>query len=274
MPGTLYVVSTPIGNLEDITYRAVRILGEVSLVACEDTRQTQKLLHRYGISTKAVSYHDHNEAERTPDLLRRLEAGESVALVSDAGTPLVSDPGYRLLSQAAALGLPISPIPGPSALLSAIAASGLPTDRFLFGGFLPAKEQQRRKALEGYRDREYTLVIYESPHRLEECLTEIAAILNDPPVVVGREMTKLHEEFLRGPASRLAREVASRPSVKGECTLVIGRSQTIAEPAEPLADRLQTLLDSGAERMEAIKQIARERGLSKREVYAQIEELK
>ncbi len=226
MAGTLYVVATPIGNLEDITYRAVRILAEVDLIACEDTRLTRKLLNRYGIHKTLLSYHEHNEQRRALELLGRLERGDSIALVSDAGTPLISDPGYRLVSRAAELGIRIVPIPGPSALLAALSAAGLPTDSFLFLGFLPPKASKRRKALERLRNSGATVVLYEAPHRILDTLADVAAVLGDPPVVLARELTKLHEEFLRGPASAVARRLAERPSLKGEFTLLFrGQSQ-------------------------------------------------
>ncbi|RPJ81038.1 MAG: 16S rRNA (cytidine(1402)-2'-O)-methyltransferase, partial [Acidobacteria bacterium] len=198
MPGTLYLVATPIGNLEDITLRALRILREVELVACEDTRQTQKLLHHYGLQKRTISYHEHNEALRAPELIAELEDGASVALVSDAGTPLVSDPGYRLVAKAVERGVRVEPIPGASAVLAALAASGLPTDAFQFGGFLPARSSQRRKLLAGLKDEQATLIFFEAPHRIRETLEQLQPHLGDREIVVGRELTKVHEELLRG----------------------------------------------------------------------------
>jgi len=267
---TLYIVSTPIGNLEDITMRAVRILREVAVIACEDTRQTRKLLEHYGITTPAVSYHEHNEQHRAAQLIERLEAGESVALVSDAGTPLISDPGYRLVTAAIAAGFSVVPVPGASAALGALAAAGLATDAFRFCGFLPPKSGQRRKALEAFRAEDCTLIFYEAPHRILDTLGDIEAVLGSRPVVVARELTKLHEEFLRGSAAEVRAELAGRPGVKGEITLLIGKPAmggSAEAPSMPVEEAVQALEQRGVPRMDAIKQVARERGLSKREVY-------
>src|SRR4051812_45081648 len=192
MPGILYVVATPIGNLDDITYRAVNVLREADLIACEDTRQTRKLLDHFGIAKPALSYHEHNEEARTADLIGRLESGESIALVTDAGTPLVSDPGYRVVHAAAKRGITIVPVPGPSAAIAALSASGLPTDAFRFSGFAPPKSSQRRKLLESLADDPATVVFYEAPHRIVEMLDDIAAVMGSRPVVVAREITKIH----------------------------------------------------------------------------------
>ena len=269
--GTLYIVGTPIGNLEDITYRAVRVLGEAALIACEDTRQTRKLLDHFSIHKPAVSYHEHNEAQRTTDLIERLERGETIALVSDAGTPLVSDPGYRLVREAVARGIPVVPIPGPSAAITALSASGLPTDSFRFAGFLPAKPGQRRRALELLREETATLVFYEAPHRIVETLEDIAAVMGEREVVVARELTKIHEEFLRGAAAVVAAELKSRPTVKGEITLLIAKSEQPAQFEGSIRDSVEILERAGVPRMDAMKQVARERGISKREVYAEME---
>jgi 16S rRNA (cytidine1402-2'-O)-methyltransferase len=270
MPGLLYVVATPIGNLEDITYRAVRVLGEADLIACEDTRQTRKLLDHYDIHKPTISYHEHNEAERTEDLTARLLAGETIALVSDAGIPLVSDPGYRLVHAAIKAGIDVQPIPGPSASLTALAASGLPTDSFHFGGFLPPKAGQRAKLLESLAEEHATLIFYEAPHRILETLEAIEAALGPRPVVVAREITKIHEEFLRGTAAEVRAQLASRDAVKGEITLLIGKA--MAPPADdtPIPEAVEALITGGVPRMDAIKQVARRRGLSKREVYDQL----
>ncbi len=230
MSGTLYIVATPIGNLEDITYRAVRILGEVDLIACEDTRQTRKLLDRYGISKPLVSYHEHNEAARSEELLRELLAGKSIALVSDAGTPLIADPGYRLVERARKQGVAVSPVPGPSALLAALSASGLPTDSFHFGGFLPYKKGRRRRVLEQLKTFAATLVFYETPHRILETLEDVAEVLGPRQVVLAREITKLHEEFLRGTPAEVRGTLRARPSVKGEITLMIRKEQPGQSP--------------------------------------------
>ena len=267
MSGRLYVVSTPIGNLEDITYRAVRILKEVDWIACEDTRTTRHLLDHYGIPTRTVSYHEHNETERAAELVARLEQGETGALVSDAGTPLLSDPGYRVVHAAAAAGIRIEALPGPSALLAALVISGLPTDQFHFGGFLPAKQGQRRHLLESLADEAATLVFYEAPHRILEALDDIAAVLGDRDVVATRELTKMYEEVLRGKPAEIARSLASRDSIRGEFVIMVGKSSTPAAPDVPIEDMIQALIGAGVERMEAMKTVARERGLSKREVY-------
>ena len=265
--GLLYLVATPIGNLEDITYRAVRLLGEADLVACEDTRQTRKLLDHYGIHKPTVSYHDHNEAERTEDLLARLQAGAVVALVSDAGMPLVSDPGYRLVKAAVAAGILVQTVPGPSAALAALAASGLPTDTFRFCGFLPSKPGQRAKALELLADEPATLIFYEAPHRILEALETVAEVLGARPVVVARELTKIHEEFLRGPAAEIRAQLAARDSVKGEFTLLIGKASSPPPDDTPVNEAVDALMREGTPRMDAIKQVARRRGLSKRQLY-------
>ena len=267
MNGRLYVVATPIGNLEDITYRAVRVLGEVDLVACEDTRQTHKLLEHYGIRKPTVSYHEHNEAERTAELLVRLSEGAAIALVSDAGVPLVSDPGYRLVRAAVEAGIRVEPIPGPSALLAALAASGLPTDAFHFAGFLPPKTGQRARALETLRHEAATLIFYEAPHRILETLDAIEEVLGPRPVVVAREITKLHEEFLRGSVPEVRAALAERDAVKGEITLLVGKPAAPVYDDTPLDAAVEALIRGGVPRMDAIKQVARERGLSKREVY-------
>src|ERR1700693_2634514 len=242
MPGRLYVVATPIGNLEDITYRAVRILKEVDLIACEDTRQTRKLLDHYGIEKPAVSYHEHNEAEREPELVARLLAGSAMALVSDAGTPLVSDPGYRLVRAAVENGVPVEPIPGPSAALAALAASGLPTDAFHFGGFLPVKPGQRVKALEAVKDSLATVIFYEAPHRILESLEAIEQVLGPRPVVVARELTKIHEEFLRGTAAEIHAQLAARSVVKGETTILIGQATAPPVDDTPLDEAVDALV--------------------------------
>jgi 16S rRNA (cytidine1402-2'-O)-methyltransferase len=270
--GTLYVVATPIGNLEDISSRALRILGEVDLIACEDTRQTRKLLDRYVISKPLVSYHEHNEQTRSSELLRELLAGKSIALVSDAGTPLIADPGYRLVQQACEQGVSVSPIPGPSAVLAALSASGLPTDSFHFHGFLPAKKAQRRKVLEEWKGSPATLVFYETPHRVLDALEDIAETLGARPLVLARELTKIHEEFLRGTAAELREALAKRPSVKGEIVLLIGKSQIPDVDETPLETAVAKLVQAGVPRMDALKTVARQRGLSKREVYKKLNE--
>jgi len=268
MTGILYIVATPIGNLEDITMRALRVLREVDWVACEDTRQTRKLLEHFGVVKPMMSYYEHNEAARAAELVERLETGVSVALVTDAGTPLVSDPGYRLVQAAIAAGVTVVPIPGPSAAVTALSAAGLPTDAFRFCGFLPAKSSQRKKLLEELKAETCTLIFYETPHRILDALEDVGAVMGSRPTVVGRELTKLHEEFLRGTAEEIRAQLASRPSVKGEMTLLIGKADEAAELDDtPLEDAVRLAEQQGLPRMDAIKQVAKKRGLSKREVY-------
>lgn len=267
MPGRLYVVSTPIGNLEDITYRAVRILKEVAWIACEDTRTTGHLLHHYGIETKTISYHDHNEAGRAPELLNRLMQGENGALVSDAGTPLLSDPGFRLIRGLVAHGIKIEPIPGASAMLAGLVVSGLPTDQVHFGGFLPPKQGARKRVLEGFREEQATLIFFEAPHRIVDSLADIVATLGDRDVCVARELTKLYEEVLRGKASEVLAQLQARESIRGEFVVLIGKGEEPVGEERPIAEAIEMLVEAGIPRMDAIKTLARERGLSKREVY-------
>lgn len=273
MPGILYLVGSPIGNLEDITFRAIRILKESSLIACEDTRRTRILLDHYGIEKPLISYHDHNESERAGNLIERIAAGESVSLISDAGMPLVADPGYRLVTAAIAAGIEVQPIPGPSALLAALSASGLPTDAFRFAGFLPAKSSQRADVLESHRNEPATLIVYEAPHRLLSALADIDRILGGRPVVVARELTKAHEEFLRGTARQILDILEARAAVKGEITLLIGKAARHDAPPPdetPLEEAVAACVREGLSRMDAIKTVARRRGLSKRQVYQQL----
>jgi 16S rRNA (cytidine1402-2'-O)-methyltransferase len=271
MTGTLYLVATPIGNLEDITYRAVRTLGEVDLIACEDTRHSRKLLDHYGIAKPVVSYHEHNEASRAEELVEKLAAGKNVALVSDAGMPLVSDPGYRVVAAAIRAGIRVVPVPGPSAVVAALAASGLAIDAFYFGGFLPPKSGQRARALEAVRDESATLIFYEAPHRILETLGDVEKILGPRPVVVARELTKVHEEFLRGTAGEVRALLAARPSVKGEITLLIGKGDEPASESSTIEEAVEARMRAGMPRMDAIKEVARERGLAKRDVYRRMQ---
>lgn len=274
MPGRLYLISTPIGNLEDITLRALRILREdVSAIACEDTRHTQKLLEHFEFRKQLVSYHEHNEQERTPELIAMLERGESIALVSDAGTPLVSDPGYRLVRAAVESQIAVVPVPGPSAILAALAASGLPTDAFRFAGFVPPKEAARRKFYASLRDESATVIAYESPHRVLESLADAAAVLPDRPIALARELTKVHEEFLRGTAAEVHRELAARGALKGEFTLVIGKGGAGERGLDPQAELERLQAQEGLDRMTAIKAVAKRFHLPKREVYRLAEEL-
>jgi 16S rRNA (cytidine1402-2'-O)-methyltransferase len=267
MAGILYLVATPIGNLEDISYRAIRILKEADVIACEDTRRTRTLLDHYGIRSPLVSYHEHNESRRAAEIVTSLLEGKKVALVSDAGSPLVSDPGYRLVRQAVAHDIRIEVLPGACALVAALSGSGLATDAFHFAGFLPAKTSQRRKVLESLKDEEATLLFYEAPHRVLATLEDIESVLGARPVVLAREMTKVHEEFLRGTAAEVREALQARPSVKGEITLVVGRPESPAVDEKPLEEAVTELIAAGIPRMEAIKSVARRRGLAKREVY-------
>ncbi len=226
--GVLFVVATPIGNLEDVSLRTLRVLKEVTLIAAEDTRHTRKLLSRHGISARLESYHDHNKERKTPQLLERLRAGDSIAVVSDAGTPGVSDPGYYLVRRAAEAGVPVVPIPGPTAIIAALSACGLPTDRFAFEGFLPSKPGKRKKRLEALLQEERTLIFYESPRRLKRFIAEIAECLGNREVVIAREVTKMHEEFIRGRAQELAGRLGE---VRGECTVIVAPSS--GETSDP-----------------------------------------
>lgn len=225
-PGTLYVVSTPIGNLEDTTLRAVKTLKSVHVVAAEDTRRTLKLLNHFQISTSITTYHDHNKEAKAPMLARTLESGKDVALVSDAGTPGIADPGFYLVRMAIERGLRVVPIPGPSAPIASLSASGLPTDRFVFEGFLPAKKGKRLERLRALRDEERTVIIYESPHRIRRLLEEVLAVMGNRRAVLARELTKLHEEFLRGSVEEIIQRVDEKASVRGEMTLLIGGEKT------------------------------------------------
>lgn len=276
----LYLVATPIGNLEDITFRAVRVLKEVDLIACEDTRQTQKLLNHYGIATRTISYHEHNEMTRAAELVKEMQEGASVALVSDAGMPGISDPGFRLVSLAIRHHLPVVPIPGAAAFLAALVASGLPTDSFRFSGFLPAKRGERRAALEAVKTSPRTQVFYEAPHRVLETLKDICEVLgNNRHVVIAREVTKLHEEFLRGRANEVLEILKSRAGVKGEITLLIGRaeegeSRVSAETKGNVSIRQriqQIVAEEKIDEKAALKKVAKERGISKSEAYREMQ---
>jgi 16S rRNA (cytidine1402-2'-O)-methyltransferase len=273
-PGpSLYLVATPIGNLEDITLRALRVLKEVDLIACEDTRQTLKLLSHYGIKTRLVSYHEHNEMTKAAELVVDLEGGAKIALVTDAGMPGISDPGFRLIALAIRHHVPVIPIPGACAFLAALVASGLPTDSFRFSGFLPSKSGQRRKLLESVKDSPRTQVFYEAPHRLLETLADVVEVLgNDRHVVVAREVTKLHEEFLRGRAEEILKELKARGDVKGEITLLIAKAEEGSAPsaseAVTVAQRVKQIMsEEKADEKAALKKVAKERGIGKSEAY-------
>jgi 16S rRNA (cytidine1402-2'-O)-methyltransferase len=267
MAGVLHIVATPIGNLEDITLRALRILKEADLIAAEDTRHTRILLSQYDIRTPLISYHEHNEKMQAPKLVERLLRGENIALVSDAGTPAIADPGYRLIVEAIRAGVQVNPIPGPSALATVLSASGLPTDRFIFEGFLPARKQERETKLQALRDEARTLVFYEAPHRLKESLADMRRILGDREMVVAREVSKVHEEFLRGTIDEVLARLADR-DVKGELTVVMRGSagQTRVSEAELKAE-IQRLANGGTGVKEISEVLGNRYQLAKRTVY-------
>jgi len=273
--GCLYLVATPIGNLEDITLRALRILKEADKIACEDTRHTQKLLTHYDIHKPLVSYHEHNELTRAPELVLAMEQGAKIALVSDAGMPLVSDPGHRLVTLCLRHHIPVVPIPGPSALLAALSASGLPNEEFLFVGFLPARSGERRRALERLRIEDRTMIFYEAPHRVAECVADAREVLGNRNACIAREITKVHEEFRRGKLSELSSSLDERPA-RGEITLLIGPEEagdvrTRANSTQSLADRVEELIrQAKLDRKEALKLAAKERGLTRRDAYTQL----
>jgi 16S rRNA (cytidine1402-2'-O)-methyltransferase len=273
--GCLYLVATPIGNLEDITLRALRVLKEVDQIACEDTRHTLKLLNHFEIHKPLVSYHEHNELTRASELVLAMERGATVALVSDAGMPLVSDPGHRLVTLAIRHHIPVVPIPGPAALLAALSASGLPSEEFLFLGFLPARSGERQRALERLRIEDRTLVLYEAPHRIHDTIADSVAILGDRPACLAREVTKLHEEFRRGKLTDIFQTLNEHPA-KGEITLVIGPPEkgvpgANIDTAQSLAARVDELMHQAKlDRKEALKLAAKERGMSKRDAYRQL----
>jgi len=276
-PGVLYVVATPIGNLEDITYRAVRVLKEVDLIACEDTRQTRKLLDHYGIDRPMVSYHEHNENERAQELLEKLKRGATIAQVSDAGMPGISDPGYRVVKVAIEQGIQVVPIPGASAVIAALAASGLATDAFEFRGFLPAKAGQRQTTLEQISSHQQTVIFYEAPHRIVETLEDLVRILGPRRrVVIARELTKLHEEFIRGTAQEVL-ETARRRELKGEITLLVGKAEIGGSSTveKDLRIRLADLMrEQKLDEKAALKVLAKEMGRSKSQVYRELQRKK
>lgn len=277
MAGTLYLVATPIGNLEDITHRAIRILREVKIIACEDTRHTRKLLNHYSIQTRTVSYHDHNESDRARELLKELETGVDIAVVSDAGTPGISDPGFQLARLAIEAGIQVVPIPGPSALVSALITSGLPADVFFFGGFLPPRSGARRTRLAELRSTPATLVFYEAPHRIAATLRDALEILGEREAVVARELTKMHEEIVRGRLSELEARFSTGERARGEMVLVIDRSVIESEPeagvdgaVTSIAELVAKLESEGADHRTALKKAARQLGLSRDEAYRRL----
>ena len=274
--GILYLVATPVGNLEDISLRALRILKEVDLIACEDTRHTAKLLTHYGIRTHSQSYHKFNEESRAQQLVQMLREGKNIALVSDSGTPLISDPGYELVSSCRREGIQVIPIPGPSAAIAALIASGLPAESFCFAGFLPSKGSLRKRRLEELAGLPVTLILYEAPHRLLSSLEDMAAILGPRRATMARELTKLHEELLHGTLPELLNILQARDRIKGEITLVIERGENVpvaAEYPESLRQHLEEeMRKTSLPRNEALKSVAKQRGITRREAYNQLNE--
>src|SRR3989442_1633427 len=279
-PG-LYLVGTPIGNLEDITLPALRVLKEADLIACEDTRQTQKLLNHYGVATRTISYHEHNEMTRAPELVLELERGARVALVTDAGMPGISDPGFRLISLAIRHHMPVVPIPGPTAFLAALVASGLPTDSFRFSGFLSAKRGQRRQMLDSIKDSPRTQVFYEAPHRVKQAVEDIVEVLGEGRhIVIAREVTKIHEEVLRGRAAEVLETLTARGEIKGEVTLLIAKADeteknTATSSRGTARQRLEQIMaEKKLDEKTALKKVAKEMGVSKSEVYRELQRSK
>jgi len=271
--GTLFIVATPIGNLEDITQRALRVLREADLIACEDTRHTRKLLNHFAITTATISYHEHNEQERAEELCEALESGKNVALVSDAGTPLISDPGFRVVQAAVDRGISVVPIPGASAVITALSVSGLRTDQFLFAGFLPARTGARRAKLNELRTVAGTLIFYEAPHRIKATLKEALDVFGDRQAVIARELTKLHEEFARGTLSELLEKFLQNETPRGEMVLIIsGQAAELpfpstTDPNVRLGERMEQLEGEGLDQKSALKQAAKELGMKRADAY-------
>jgi len=273
MPGTLYLVATPIGNLADITHRALQVLQDVDLIACEDTRHTHKLLKHYGINTKTISYHEHNEQQRAEQLIDLLKQGSDIAVVSDAGTPAISDPGFRLVRAAIQSDVMVVPVPGPSALISALIAAGLPTDEFFFAGFLPSRANARRTRLSELRSVPGTLIFYEAPHRLATTLRDAFEILGERESVVARELTKLHEEIKRGRLSELSGHYADQEAPRGEIVVLIDRNvigETEVKTEASVAALVDRFEQDGLDHRAALKKAARELGLSRAEAYRRL----
>ncbi|MFV9691311.1 MAG: 16S rRNA (cytidine(1402)-2'-O)-methyltransferase [Desulfobacteria bacterium] len=267
--GRLFVVATPIGNLEDITLRALRILKEVDLIAAEDTRHTRKLLAHYAISTQLVSYHDHNKESRAPELIEKLKGNWDIALVSDAGTPAISDPGYFLIGRAKEGGIRVVSVPGACAAVAALSISGLPSDRFLFIGFLARKKKKRTEVLQGLKSKGMTLIFYESPHRLLRTLAELVSLVGDRSAVVARELTKYHEEVIRGSLSEILATLSDRDRIRGECTLLVeGRKEKEFKSDELVVDELERLAKEGSVSVkDAVRTVAGKHGISRGRVY-------
>jgi len=273
--GCLYIVGTPIGNPRDITLRALDVLREVDVIAAEDTRNTGRLLQHHGIRTRLISFQEHNEERRIPDLMERLGRGNTMALVSDAGTPSVSDPGYRLVEAAIAAGVPVVPVPGPSAAVSALSVAGLPTDAFCFAGFLPRKAARRQKALAGLANLPQTLIFYESPRRIVATMQAMVPVFGDRRAVLAREMTKPYEEFVRGSLSQIAADLQGRDTVRGECTLLVEGAGAPQVSIERITEALTAEMARGGQPISAIaRQVARHLGVSRKTVYDQALRLK
>ena len=276
--GTLYLCPTPIGNLEDMTFRSVRVLKEATVIAAEDTRHTRKLLSHFDIHTPLISYHEHNKAERGPELISRLLAGEDIAVVSDAGMPGISDPGSDLVRLAIETGISVAALPGPNAAVTALVCSGLDTTAFTFMGFLPKTKKRRRELLSALSSHPYTLIFYESPHRVKETLAELNGALGDRPAVAGREISKVYEEFVRGTLSSLLQHFTDKQP-RGEFTLIVAGKTGEADeadsppPEETPAEAVAALVAAGMDKKQAIKKVAVDRGLSKRDVYQSVIEL-
>jgi 16S rRNA (cytidine1402-2'-O)-methyltransferase len=270
-PGILYVVATPLGNRDDITLRALNVLREVDLIAAEDTRKTRSLLTLHSISNNLISYHEHNEAERTPNLIDKLEKGLSMALVSNAGTPMISDPGYRLMEAALGNQLTVIPIPGVSAATTALSVAGLPTDSFTFVGFLSKKKARRQRQINELASVPRTLIFYESPRRIAALLTEITNIMGNRRGVLAREMTKLHEEFIRGLLSEISDRLADRKDIRGECTLLVAGNDSDTDPSWPeVKQEIEAAVAAGQKSLSAIaRDIASTAGIAKNRIYAE-----
>jgi 16S rRNA (cytidine1402-2'-O)-methyltransferase len=267
MAGILYIVATPIGNLDDITLRALRVLKEVDVIAAEDTRHTRILLSHYDIHTPLTSYHEHNEKTKAQELVAQLRQGQNIALVSDAGTPAISDPGFRLVVEALRAGIQIVPIPGPSALIAVLSASGLPTDRFVFEGFLPAKKRQRRERLQALRGEQRTLIFYEAPHRLKDALEDMHQALGDRHAVLAREVSKIHEEFRRGSISELLGALGGE-ALRGEVTLIVGGATAVSAVDEDrLTAEIRELKSQGLRVKEIAEVLGEKFGYPKKEIY-------
>jgi len=267
--GRLFVVATPIGNLEDITLRALRILREIDLIAAEDTRHTRKLLSHYAISTRLVSYHDHNKESRAPELIEKLKGNWDIALVTDAGTPAISDPGYFLIGKAKEGGIRVVSVPGACAAVAALSISGLPSDRFLFVGFLARKKKKRTEVLQGLKSKGMTLIFYESPHRLLRTLADLVSVVGDRSAVVARELTKYHEEVIRGSLSEILATLSDRDRIRGECTLLVeGRKEKEFKSDELVVDELERLAREGSVSVkDAVRTVAGKHGISRGRVY-------